>query len=257
MVDDVLIITTNCQLGERYVEGIIKKTEMSMEEDLKDGKTRSEVTMNLLLQVANGLTPYLKFTGEAARGKKGIPVLDTTVWYGEVEETGKWYDCQMEERTAPGKEKSDKGRRIIGRKQKCVHYKFYKKPMSSQLGTLRRSAVTENSKVATASSEFLRRWKNCSVWTDRKTIIDITKDYADSLRGMGYSVEWIRNVIDSSLTGYERLLYRVDKGEIKRNRLGEDTSTARRYRRLFGRQEWFKTKRKNKSETKSEKTVSS
>ena len=119
------------------------------------GRTRSEVTLEILLQIANEVMPYLKFTGETAIGRKGIPVLDTTIWYGEKRGTGRWYACQQEGRRTPGEERSDKGREIIGRRQKCIHYRFYKKPMSSQLGTLRRSAVTENSKVATASAEYL------------------------------------------------------------------------------------------------------
>ena len=63
-------------------------------------------------------------------------------------------------------------------------------------------------------------------------------DYSVSLKGMGYTEEWVRKVVDSSLTGYDKLLYKVDNGEVKRNR------------RLFGNQEWFKQKKKNASSAK-------
>ena len=69
------------------------------------------------------------------------------------------------------------------------------------------------------------------------------------------SDEWIRNLVDSALTGYEHLLYRVEKGEVRRNRFGTHTKVSRRNRRLFSNQEWFKEKRKNKL-TISKKTVS-
>ena len=36
----------------------------------------------------------------------------------------------------------------------------------------------------------------------------------------------------------------MEKGEVKRNRLGADTKISRRYRRLFGNQEWFQQKKK-------------
>ena len=67
--------------------------------------------------------------------------------------------------------------------------------------------------------------------------MNISVEYSDCLKGMGYSEDWIRKVVYSSLTGYERLLYKVDKGETGRNNLGEDTHTSRRYRHLLGNQE--------------------
>ena len=82
----------------------------------------------------------------------------------------------MEGRKTPGEERQIRGKRIIGRKHKCLNYVFYKKPMASKLGTLKISAVTENSKVATASAEFQRRWRNCSVWTGRQEIVEIKEN---------------------------------------------------------------------------------
>ena len=119
--------------------------------------------------------------------------------------------------------------------------------MATRLGILRRSAVTEGVKVSTATAEFLRRWRNCSTWTDPQTMKEITSEYADDILGMGYQEERIRRVIDNVLKGYERLLFRVEKRETRRNKGSRETETSRRHRKLFGNTNWYQDK-KNREE---------
>ena len=135
-------------------------------------------------------------------------------------------------REAPGKEGNMQGKRIKGRKQKQINYLFFKKPMATRLGTMRRAAVSENTKVATAVAEFQRRWKNCSEGTPKEVMFEISRDYADDLLGMGYPREWIEKILDKALTGYERVLRKVSLEETRRNRLGDDTKTSRRFKKL-------------------------
>ena len=99
--------------------------------------------MDILIAVANDLTKYLRFTGETSVSGSKVPVLDTQIWLGEKAPTGVWYKGLREhDRKAPGMKRSLKGRRIIGRSQRLVCYQLFKKPMASNLGILRRSAVT-------------------------------------------------------------------------------------------------------------------
>ena len=68
------------------------------------------MTLRILTEVANTITPYLKFTGEASERGKPIPVLDTQIWYGETGQNGLWYSrAKSDSGKAPGMEKELKG----------------------------------------------------------------------------------------------------------------------------------------------------
>merc|ERR1711954_251038 len=155
---------------------------------------------------------------------------------------------ESQDRKAPGRKRDMKGKRILGRRQRVICSKFYKKPMSSRLGILRRSAVTENTKVSTASSEFQRRWKNSSEHLPKEVMEEITAEYAGDLVGMGYTEEWVQRVLEGALLGYERLLARVSKGETSRHRLSHESDMVRRHKRLFLNNNWFKTKRREENQ---------
>ena len=90
-VDDVVAITSNFKLGERLKNGQITRTKEDLEEDIRNKVTRSEVTLGILKEVADSITPYLKFTGECSKNKSKVPVLDTQIWLAEETQEGRWY----------------------------------------------------------------------------------------------------------------------------------------------------------------------
>ena len=73
-VDDVTVVVNDCQFWERYTKGKIQETGMSEKEDIERDRSRSEVTLDVLLQVANKLMPYLKFIGEASTSTKDMQI---------------------------------------------------------------------------------------------------------------------------------------------------------------------------------------
>ena len=224
-VDDVLGIVNCVERGTRWKGGSLTHTEEDEAEDLRQGRSRQEVTLEVLKGMANTLTPFLKFTGEVAMPGSPIPVLDTLVWYGEKEGGRSWYQG---------------GRTHGSNKGRCIQYAFYAKTMTNPLGILRRSALSEGTKVSTACAEILRRLKNFSVHADKDKVEDALITYMDNLIGMGYREEWRMKVIKSTLLGYERILTKVDRGESVRNREGSSTRTTRSWKRLMGPNTWFK-----------------
>ena len=53
------MITTNLKIGTKYLDGkLVHKTE-NEEDDLREGRTASDVTMNVLKEIANGIIPFL------------------------------------------------------------------------------------------------------------------------------------------------------------------------------------------------------
>ena len=163
-----------------------------------------------------------------------ISCLDTEVWYGRPDRQEKWFES---------KEKN--GERVPGTqwengRRRTVLYSFYAKPMANPLTMLRRSAVPEGTKVATVSQEILRRWRNTSLGVGRKKVEQVTKEYMDNLAAMGYPWEWRNKVLQKALTGYMRLLARVESGGVTRNRKGSQTRVKRRYNKLVGKSDWFR-----------------
>ena len=142
-------------------------------------------------------TIFLEYSGEYAIAGCPIPCLDTEVWIGEADCDGPWYTA--EERA---------GEVIPGRPdvvQQQVMYSFYKKPMAARLTMLSRSALSNNSKVATVSAEVVRRLKRTSTAISRTKYEEILMGYMDDLAGMGYGCEWRLRVLRSAMLGYRRV----------------------------------------------------
>ena len=75
----------------------------------------------------------------------------------------------------------------------------------------------------------------------------VISKYMDDLAGMGFGYRWRRSVLESTMKEYRRVLWRVCQGQTKRNRLGAETSTARRVERLVGSSSWFKKQKEKDS----------
>ena len=69
---------------------------------------------------------------------------------------------------APGEDKKE------GKGSKCIRYCFHKKPRANKLRILKRSAIQEGTKVATATAEFLRRWKLTSLHAPKSEFEAVT-----------------------------------------------------------------------------------
>ena len=105
-------------------------------------------------------------------------------------------------------------------------YKFYNKPVSNKFTILRQSAMPESVKVATFSNKILRRLKTSHVGANQEDMEDFILNLMDELTAMGYTQEWRERVLNAAMTGYMRLLAKVESGDAKRNRKGAETLTS-------------------------------
>ena len=234
-VDDILIATGCLPLGSRLTGSAITAKEEDMMEDEEGGVSKEQVTMNCLREMANSVIPWLEFTSEVSEGEqRPVPCLDSQLWVGRPEEQEPWFACQEgANMVSPGTQwRSGEGLSIM--------YKFYSKPVSNPLTILRRSAMAEGVKVATAVQECMRRWRNSSTGLGRTSMEMITLDYMDRLTAMGYTEEWRARILEKAAIGYARILAKVEKGESSRNRKGPETLMKRRFKRLVGSSEWFR-----------------
>merc|ERR1711954_579420 len=167
------------------------------------------------------------------------------VWMGHPTSREKWFkeDSIGEKETSPG----EAG---ISRDRQTILFRFYKKPMATPYTILRRSAIPENTKVATMSAEISRRLKRTSTLLSKEDNKVIIREFVDSLLAMGYPTEWIRKVLEGAMKGYMRVLKLVQEGKLTRNRSAADTALQRRFGKVCGSQSWFKVgKEKEKENT--------
>ena len=102
-VDDVLVITTNLEVGTRYKDGQLTRHETDIQDDLKANRTKEEITMEVLRTVANTVLPYLEFTSEVSRGEENpVACLDSQLWFGKTKKQTPWFSHNREGEKVPG-----------------------------------------------------------------------------------------------------------------------------------------------------------
>ena len=77
--------------------------------------------------------------------------------------------------------------------------------MANRVGNLQRSGIPESSKVATATNECLRRFKNVSRELPPQEIERVLKEYMTELKWGGYPLHWRIEVVKSASTGYSKI----------------------------------------------------
>ena len=101
-VDDVLIVCQMTKSGHTLSkEGILERTFETFSRDKRERVKPEERTLGILQEIANGILPFLNFTGEASIEGNPIPVLDSQVWVGELVREGTFFNTDGE-MVAPG-----------------------------------------------------------------------------------------------------------------------------------------------------------
>ena len=212
------------------------KTQGTTESDFETKKTREQVTIDILRQAANMVMPFLEFTAEVSHGETDpVACLDSQLYYGKVRGQKKWFRHEKVGERPPGCPDQEEHMGVL--------YKFYKKKVANHLTILNRSAMPEKVKIATFSSEIIRRLKTTSIHVSQMETEEILTNLMDDLAAMGYNQDWRENILKSALKGYMRVLDKVEKGEVKRNRKGVDSMKQRRFKKLLGIREWYRVER--------------
>ena len=90
-----------------------------------------------------------------------------------------------------------------------VEYKYYEKPMSSNVYIQRLTAVDENSKMKTLSNDLTRRLLNTSESLDDEVRVEVINKYSQKLINSGYGVEQVRRIIINGIKGYHQSFIRT------------------------------------------------
>ena len=103
-----------------------------------------------------------------------------------------------------------------------ILYSFYQKEVSKKTMIDRKSALGENTKVASLTQNLMRRMKNTSEDVDNSVRVDIVNAFSSQLKVSGYSDDQNARIVKAGLTGYENLLKKCKLGKAKMHRLASE-----------------------------------
>ena len=164
-----------------------------------------------------------------------MPVLDTQMWMGSSRR--EWGVPQefLEKN-------SDLPLKNSGPLKNIILYEFYRKNMARKTPMMARTALPEKVKIATVTQEVIRRCKNTSRDLPPSHITEILETYISDLRRGGFKDEWISMTVNAGITGYGRMVKNEIEGKCPVNRSEKFSFTSRRFKKLCGKQSWFKQK---------------
>ena len=176
--------------------------------------TDSEITKRGLVGTLRGVEDFLDFTIETVDDfeDKWLPTLDTSLQ--------------------------------VDRKNK-VQYKFYEKPMCSNVTVQKRSAMGEDAKVQVVSNDLVRRLLNNSEELGAGSKVEIVDNYSQKLSNSGYRGEQLKRIILNGIKGYEGKVRRCRNNGRKLHRSSIDSLGERIRKKLVGKSNWFRKRKKS------------
>ena len=135
-----------------------------------------------------------------------------------------------------------------------VIFEHYEKPMKSNLVVQRRSALSENVKVASLTQEVVRVLLNCSEDLDDAKRVDHLNDLSVKLKTSGYNTEFTRKVMIAGIKTYEKKL-KNSKLDVSHKNYAPlhltrgFNSSQRREKKMMAKSNWYKQKTDKNEDT--------
>ena len=127
-----------------------------------------------------------------------------------------------------------------------ILFSFYEKPMVAKTVLMRRSAMPENTRMATLNQETIRRMINTSELVCMTTRLQVIDNYAQKLINSEYDLAVTRRILVGGLKGYERMLSGSrNKDSPSWKPLHLPTSyraKERRITKMMAKTNWFKSR---------------
>ena len=183
--------------------------EKVQEDEQKQGDVRTMVEMT---KMANSISQIIQWTsdcpGENEDGK--MPSLDLKVWLSEE-----------------------------GGEQK-IQFEFYRKPNSTRLLILARSAMPSRVKRAALTQEALRILRNCSPDVPWKRKAEFLSDFSLRMKLSGYPERYRATIIESALIAWDKILLDDLMGVRPLYRTNSWKKEERRKKKELKKVNWYK-----------------
>ena len=181
-------------------------------------------TMDLILQAADSILPWLSFTKDlpSMHKEKMVPMLDMQVWIKHA---------------PPGSNHPD-----------SLAWMFYKKKVSTSRVLKATSAYNWRSKTVTMTMEVMRRMRNTTRQATMKMRLDIMKTFVRKLQRRGYSSSTVTGMVESGLRFYYRKVRIELEGGPPVNSRDDTNDVGKKRAKLGASLRWFNRRRGGQEE---------
>ena len=206
-VDDGRNIIELLRLGTRYdVENkLFTYSEEKEKKDIENGVSKKKLTEIEISKLMNSINPDLKFTTETEVDFKNqrLPTLSFELWS----------------------------------ERQGLKHSYFEKDMRSQVLTMQRSSMAEQSKFSILVNELVRRFEVMSASLEESEQISIVNHYTKQLRNSGYNNKQAKDIVISAIRGVMRKRERRSNQE-RRYLTGEETLENRITKKLTEASNW-------------------
>ena len=249
-VDDVNVVMRRLKAGFRWTGEKLAWTKECQEEQRASGESEERLTMTRVLEAAESIYPWLKFTMDLAEdhGARTVPMLDLQVWTEPMKSrqgstTAEPEGCRGGEGPQPGQDpaETDDGVQVLS-------WAFYEKPSTSSKVLRANSAYPWRSKLVTMVMEVFRRCRNTSRQLAPESRAKILGTFVSKMRRSGYHQSTVDGVLDSGLRFYYRKVKLDLEGGPPLNHRVERDTVQRRREKMGATKDWFKRRRGGEQE---------
>ena len=174
-------------LYRRYVDDI--NVIARINKDYENENEREQEGMEMFKRIGDSIDNSIKLEIDyPSRHEDGkMPLLDVKVWMEEID----------------SKKESSQEQKI---KKKAIRYEHYRKSMASRMTVHARSAIPENQKRNIITQEVIRILKNCSRELPWEIKVKHLEQLSLRLQYSGYDMKFRREVIDSGVKAYRKMI---------------------------------------------------
>ena len=218
-MDDIRAFLHAIRAGWRMWDGRLCFCEEWKMEDMKDGKSATRRTAEILLNLMNQIMPFLKFTMEIGEDfiDMKLPTLDVRIWIRN------------------------------GR----IEYDFFEKTMSTNTVLHAKTAQSEKTKFASLAQEVVRRLLHTSRTLPSSHRMENLEKFCQKMTNSGHNKTYIKSVI---ISGIEKYTKKYNKSilpsshkDFKPLHLGTNFNTLGRWRnKMLEKNNWYKDQKDGK-----------
>ena len=128
-----------------------------------------------------------------------------------------------------------------------ILYSFYQKEVANKQVIHKKSALSENVKVASLTQNLIRRMKNTSEFLSLGERLAVIEQFTEQVLKSGYSREQTVKIVTAGLVGYENMKVTAEKSGCGLHKNAAEGAVERRRKKLIGKSSWFKSAPKSKT----------
>ena len=221
-VDDINIVLETVNPGTVWDNKTMKieHDNKPCEQNEPDNTSVHNATYRLILNAANSIFKYLKFTIDTPENhlSNKVPMLDLETWTTKYQDTEGHEYCQL-------------------------LYRYYEKPVTPNRVTHADSSYTWRNKTMSLTMETFRRMRNNSPQLDNKENITTLQKFLRKLKRSGYLLKTRSNIIVSGVTYYIRNMRIELQGGPSVNRRSEKNVVGKQRLKLGTTDDWYRRRR--------------